>query len=90
MLEAIYQRFGIAPALPAEIALLIKQADQIAAFLEATQLAGFSKGEALEYFTVPKEGEYIIENFPKPIIAQPVHRAEQQFLHQFHMIEREC
>lgn len=50
LLVAIHHRFG----LPASTdATLVKQADQIAAFCEATQLAGFSNEEAGLYFVRP-------------------------------------
>jgi 5'-nucleotidase len=52
--RAIHVRFGLPPdAAPAEAAL-IKRADRISAFFEATQLAGFSSGEAEEFFGAPK------------------------------------
>src|SRR5262249_9970658 len=50
LLGAIHRRFGLAPELPAELVKLIKAADRGAAFLEATQLAGFSVAEARRFF----------------------------------------
>ncbi len=44
--RAIHIRFGLAPLLPLNIAQLIKKADKIAAYFEATQLAGFSADDA--------------------------------------------
>jgi 5'-deoxynucleotidase YfbR-like HD superfamily hydrolase len=49
LLGAIHRRFGIG-ALAAATALAIKRADAIAAWHEATALAGFSQGEAAELF----------------------------------------
>ena len=43
----------VAAQLPAEIAAAIKQADRIAAYYEATVLAGFTKDEADRYFGIP-------------------------------------
>jgi hypothetical protein len=40
LLTAIHVRFGLPPALPAEILAIIKAADHGSAFLEATLLAG--------------------------------------------------
>ena len=40
LLAAIHIRFGMAPQQPAELTTLIKRADPISAFYEATQLAG--------------------------------------------------
>jgi uncharacterized protein len=50
LLNAIHIRFGVPPALPAEIIAIIKAADHGAAFLEATALAGFGVAEARRLF----------------------------------------
>jgi uncharacterized protein len=50
LLAAIHVRFGLPPSVPDQIARLIKRADRAAAFLEATELAGFSQAEAAKYF----------------------------------------
>lgn len=44
--SAIHIRFGLPATLPAATKALIKRADRIAAFFEATELAGFSDAEA--------------------------------------------
>ena len=54
LLRAVYIRFGLPGELPKNITALIKRADKIAAFLEATQLAGFSDSEARRFFTAPR------------------------------------
>jgi 5'-deoxynucleotidase YfbR-like HD superfamily hydrolase len=54
LLEAIHRRFGLPPSLPDRIAMAIKAADRVAAFYEATALAGFSESEANRYFGVPR------------------------------------
>src|SRR5438876_6895440 len=41
LLAAIHIRFGISPHIPEQVVALIKRADRISAFHEATQLAGF-------------------------------------------------
>ena len=48
--RAIHQRFTLAPDLPVKLKKAIKRADQIAAFYEATQLAGFGVTEAARFF----------------------------------------
>lgn len=53
---AIRMRFGLAPKMPAELKARIKQADQSAAFYEATRLAGFDVDEALNFFGAPPPG----------------------------------
>jgi 5'-nucleotidase len=50
LLNAIHVRFGVPPALPAQITAIIKAADHGAAFLEATALAGFGVPEARRLF----------------------------------------
>jgi 5'-deoxynucleotidase YfbR-like HD superfamily hydrolase len=47
---AIHVHFGLPPQLPKTIVTLIKKADKASAFLEATQLAGFSVQEAVPLF----------------------------------------
>jgi uncharacterized protein len=54
LLAAIHVRFGLPAQTPPATLVLIKQADTIAAYLEATQLAGFGLAEAEKYFGRPK------------------------------------
>ncbi len=54
LMAAIHLRFGL-PAVPAKTTTaLIKQADKLAAYHEATQLAGFATDEAHRFFGQPK------------------------------------
>jgi 5'-deoxynucleotidase YfbR-like HD superfamily hydrolase len=53
---AIHVRFGLPAKTPASIKTLIKQADRACAFFEATQLAGFTHAEALDFFGSPPPG----------------------------------
>jgi 5'-deoxynucleotidase YfbR-like HD superfamily hydrolase len=48
--NAIHIHFGLPLSLPVHIQKLMKRADKASAFLEATQLAGFSVLEATEFF----------------------------------------
>lgn len=50
LMTAIRLRFGLPALEPEDLKLLIKRADRIAAYLEATQLAGFSSSEARRLF----------------------------------------
>jgi 5'-deoxynucleotidase YfbR-like HD superfamily hydrolase len=50
LMTAIRLRFGLPALEPEELKSLIKRADRIAAYLEATQLAGFSPSEARRLF----------------------------------------
>ena len=50
---AIHLRFGLPAQVPAKIKKQIKKADKISAWLEATQIAGFTKAEADRFFGKP-------------------------------------
>ena len=53
LLAAIHRRFGLPFPLPDAVNATIKVADRIAAFYEATGLAGFGRDEALTFFGSP-------------------------------------
>ncbi len=50
---AIHIRFGLPAAVPKTVKRQIKKADKISAWMEATQIAGFSEAEATKYFGRP-------------------------------------
>ena len=50
---AVHLRFGLPSVIPPPVKKQIKQADKISAWLEATQIAGFTKGEADKFFGTP-------------------------------------
>ncbi|WP_295811833.1 HD family hydrolase [uncultured Nitratireductor sp.] len=83
--RAIHQRFTLAPNLPEKLKKAIKRADQIAAFYEATQLAGFDVTEAAKFFGrprgLPPEG--------LTLEPQPPKLAQEAFLDRFATIEQE-
>ncbi len=54
--RAIHVRFGLPPKLPSEIKALIKTADRVSAYFEATALAGFAEREAMTLFGRPPKG----------------------------------
>ena len=54
--DAIHIRFDLPPELPASLETLIKRADRLAAWFEATQLAGFSQAGSPFTTTHPFEG----------------------------------
>ncbi|MFC5583891.1 YfbR-like 5'-deoxynucleotidase [Nitratireductor kimnyeongensis] len=81
--RAIHLRFTLPPDLPAKLKKAIKRADQIAAFFEATQLAGFGVAEASRFFGRPRgmsPEELRLEPHP-PKLAQAA------FLERFKKIE---
>ncbi len=51
---AIHLRFGLPAAIPKEVKRQIKAADKVSAWMEATQIAGFSESEADKFFGKPK------------------------------------
>jgi 5'-deoxynucleotidase YfbR-like HD superfamily hydrolase len=82
---AIHLRFAL-PAHPSrELKALIKRADTIAAYFEATELAGFSVAEARKFFGQPRG----ITREMLPVEPMPALEAQQRFLDRFHQIEAE-
>lgn len=83
LLEAIHVRFGVPARLPCEISVEIKRADRIAAFYEATALAGFSREEALIFFGEPEETNFTLAQ--QLVALQPLPSADAQrlFLERF-------
>ena len=53
---AVHRRFGLPAQLPPPVKRAIKRADRISAWLEAVQIAGFSRSEADRLFPVPDPG----------------------------------
>lgn len=66
--QAVHLRFALPASLPETAQKLIKRADRAAAYLEATQLAGFAEGESRKLFGEPPEG--------KPLTLEPWPPAE--------------
>lgn len=50
---AVHIRFGLQAATPPRLKKQIKKADSISAWMEATQIAGFSRTEANKFFGTP-------------------------------------
>lgn len=65
--RAIHLRFGLPAEAPLKIKKLIKKADIVAAYFEATGLAGFSDKEAAKIFGRP--AGYAPEDFPVTPLA---------------------
>jgi len=77
---AIHIRFGLPKDLPQNVEELIKRADKASAFLEATQIAGFSDEEAARIFGRPRGLT------PIPIEPLPTKKAQARFLARFRML----
>ncbi|MDO9564918.1 MAG: hydrolase, partial [Bradyrhizobium sp.] len=81
LLSAIHIRFGLPPELADHITQAIKAADRGAAYLEATELAGFAEAEARRLFgRDPGLPSTMQQEYLTPWTAA---RAEKQFLARF-------
>lgn len=83
LLNAIYSRFGVPLPLPAGVAAAIKRADRIAAFFEATRLAGFSSDEAHIYFDYDEILPEALRSKLSALTADPADAAQKTFLARF-------
>jgi uncharacterized protein len=83
LLNAVHRRFNLPEQLPPGIATVIKQADGIAAYFEATDLAGFTLEEADTIF-----GKPVVLSGWQPATLLPVATAEAQarFLTKFEQL----
>jgi 5'-deoxynucleotidase YfbR-like HD superfamily hydrolase len=83
LLAAIHLRFGLPAAPPAALKRLVKTADRIAAFFEATELAGFSTEEARHFFGEPRP---LPRSLPVDLTPLPADAAQALFLQRFSTI----
>jgi 5'-deoxynucleotidase YfbR-like HD superfamily hydrolase len=67
LMAAILLRFGLPALADAELARAIKAADRVAAFLEATALAGFTVAEARKFFGAPSFALKAFASYLKPL-----------------------
>ncbi len=82
--HAIHIRFALPPALPQKLKQDIKRADQIAAYFEATMLAGFSLAEAAQFFGRPRGFDAGRFDFT----PRPASKVQKLFLSRFAAIEK--
>ncbi len=82
LLSAIHRRFDVPDPLPAEITAAIKHADTIAAYYEATVLAGFATEEAARFFGTPKLPDRLAQKLAT-LSPAAVEDAQTQFLARF-------
>jgi 5'-deoxynucleotidase YfbR-like HD superfamily hydrolase len=81
LLAAIHIRFGLPPVLAPEMLRQIKEADRGAAYLEATELAGFAQAEAKRLFgRDPRLPTSAQQDYLTPWTAA---KAEKRFLARF-------
>jgi uncharacterized protein len=74
---AIHVRFGLPAELAADDIALIKRADKMSAYFEATQLAGFTIAEARKFFGIPRGVT------PPRLNPLPVTEAQAHYLERF-------
>jgi len=81
--EAIHLRFGLPAAIPSALKKKIKRCDIYCAYFEATQIAGFSKTEAAQFFRRPPA------TLSLTLDPLPVKAAERAFLARFAALNAE-
>ncbi|MBX9908362.1 MAG: HD family hydrolase [Beijerinckiaceae bacterium] len=86
LLAAIHLRHGLPATTPAILKRRIKDADRIAAFLEATELAGFGREEALRYFGRPQALPRAVLALLEPLSTEA---AQARFLARFAALQPE-
>jgi len=86
LLAAIHVRFGLPAELPSPITKLVKRADKIAAYYEATALAGFSREEARRFFGQPRGLSSALVNTLSKLSPLPATEAEVRFLKRFNLL----
>ncbi|MEQ5828183.1 HD family hydrolase [Sulfitobacter sp. NFXS29] len=77
---AVHVRFGLPASLPVRVKQQIKKADRVSAWMEASQIAGFSETEATRFFGRPDaalmEGLSILLRPPVEVRAEFTQRHE--------------
>ena len=87
LLSAIHRRFELPDPLASTVTAAIKEADRVAAYFEATRLAGFDRREADEYFSHPDIPPALAARL-ESLASWPVPTAEQRFLERFSQLAR--
>lgn len=82
LLSAIHRRFAVPDPLPEGTAQAIKAADHVAAYFEATALAGFEVEEAARLFGTPKL-PVTLERALRALTPLPAEQANAAFLARF-------
>jgi uncharacterized protein len=79
LLAAIHVRFGLPAQVPQTLTDAIKHADKTSAYLEATQLAGFTLDEGRRFFGQPKG----LNGFSTEVMPLPTRDAADDYLKTF-------
>ncbi|MET0596917.1 MAG: HD family hydrolase [Mesorhizobium sp.] len=83
--RAVHLRFALPAELPAGLTRAIKKADQVAAYFEATTLAGFAVAEATRLFGRPRG--VTADRFD--LDSRPAQAVQRRFLARFQAIEKQ-
>lgn len=86
LLEAIHRRFALGE-INAAVTASIKRADRIAAYYEATRLAGFAQEEAELFFGTPAVPE-ILHRELSDLTAVSTSDAQSKFLSRFELLSQ--
>ena len=79
---AVHLRFGLPAKIPARIKRLIKKADKLSAWMEATQIAGFTEAEASKFFGRPDPA--LVDGLS--ILLRPPVTVRQAYLDRHHSL----
>jgi 5'-deoxynucleotidase YfbR-like HD superfamily hydrolase len=83
--ETVHRRFGLPAECGTGLKNAIKRADQIAAYFEATQLAGFSVSEATRFFGRPRN----FDPASLDLTPRPTNAVEKAFLKRHAALEKQ-
>jgi uncharacterized protein len=88
LLAAVHLRFGLPVELSDSVTKLIKRADKIAAYYEATCLAGFSRAEARRFFGQPRGLSPALVKRLSHLTPLPAAAVEAEFTNRFNELNR--
>jgi 5'-deoxynucleotidase YfbR-like HD superfamily hydrolase len=88
LLAAIHLRFSLPAELPDEVTKLIKRADRIGAYYEATCLAGFARDEARRFFGQPRGLSPALVKGLSHLSPLPAADVEARFIKRFNELAR--
>jgi uncharacterized protein len=83
--HAIHLRFSLSPVVKQDLRILIKRADAIAAYFEATRLAGFAEKEAVQFFGRPRG----IDPQGLDLTAMATQNVQNAFLQRFAFLDKQ-
>ena len=81
--SAVNLRFSLPAVTSSGLLKMIKQADTVAAYFEATRLAGFAESEAVKFFGRPRG--FTADMFD--LAPLPALKAQHKFLQRFHALD---